>query len=107
MSPGPGRKIAAHRSEFLNLRRLVLTAGVVAATFVAGRKVLRRASPLIRVRCSEMAERMLASMPESFPPNRMLRRLDAIEKQTTRILELVETPPRGRPRSPSRAQKRH
>ncbi len=44
----------------------------------------------MRERCSGMCERMLASMPESFPPNRMMADLDALKEQTARILEVLE-----------------
>ncbi len=44
----------------------------------------------MRERCSEMCERMLANMPESFPPNRMMANLEAIAGPTARILEVLE-----------------
>ncbi len=44
----------------------------------------------MREHCSGMCERMLASMPESFPPNRMMADLDAVKEQTARILEVLE-----------------
>jgi hypothetical protein len=33
---------------------------------------------------------MLANMPESFPPNRMMSDLQALREQTDRILEVLE-----------------
>jgi hypothetical protein len=33
---------------------------------------------------------MLANMPESFPPNRMMADLETLKEQTTRILEVLE-----------------
>jgi hypothetical protein len=33
---------------------------------------------------------MLANMPDSFPPNRMMADLESIKTQTARILEVVE-----------------
>jgi len=33
---------------------------------------------------------MLANMPESFPPNRMMADLEAVKDQTARILDQVE-----------------
>jgi hypothetical protein len=33
---------------------------------------------------------MLANMPESFPPNRMMADLEALKEQTARILEVLE-----------------
>ncbi len=41
-------------------------------------------------RCSEMCDRMLANMPESFPPNRMMTDLETLKEQTARILEELE-----------------
>ncbi len=46
--------------------------------------------PAMREHCSEMCDRMLAKMPESFPPNRMMADLDALKEKTGRILELLE-----------------
>ena len=53
-------------------------------------KMMERAGPVMRVRCSEMCDRMLANMPESFPPNRMMSDLKALREQTDRILEMLE-----------------
>ncbi len=58
--------------------------------FLVMRKIAERAGPVMRERCSEMCERMLATMPESFPPNRMMADLDALKEQTARILEVLE-----------------
>ncbi len=44
----------------------------------------------MREHCSGMCKRMLATMPESFPPNRMMADLDALKEQTARILEVLE-----------------
>ncbi|MEE9534048.1 MAG: hypothetical protein V3W06_06490 [Acidimicrobiia bacterium] len=54
------------------------------------RKIAEKAGPIMRERCSGMCERMLASMPKSFPPNRMMADLDALKEQTARILEVLE-----------------
>jgi hypothetical protein len=37
-----------------------------------------------------MCERMLAQMPESFPPNRMMADLETLKEQTARILDVLE-----------------
>ena len=58
--------------------------------FLAMRKIAERAGPAMRERCSEMCDRMLANMPESFPPNRMMAGLEALKEQTARILEVLE-----------------
>ena len=57
---------------------------------LAMRKIAERAGPAVRERCSVMCERMLANMPESFPPNRMMGDLESLTAQTARILELLE-----------------
>ncbi len=51
-----------------------------------------RGDPAIGERCSEMCDRMLANMPESFPPNRMMADLETLKEQTARILEKLEEP---------------
>ena len=58
--------------------------------FLVVRKIAERAGPVMREHCSERCERMLAAMPESFPPNRMMADLDALKDQTARILEVLE-----------------
>lgn len=72
------------------MRRLLIFAGLAAGMFLARRKIAERLGPAIRKRCSEACERMLANMPESFPPNRMLAGLETLEEQNARILGLVE-----------------
>jgi hypothetical protein len=72
------------------MKRLVILAVVVAGMFVAMRKITGRGGPGMREHCSEMCERMLAAMPESFPPNRMMADLEALKEQTARILEMLE-----------------
>ncbi len=50
------------------MRRLPIFAVLAAGMFLAMRKIAERAGPAMRERCSEMCDRMLANMPESFPP---------------------------------------
>ena len=72
------------------MRRLIL--GTLAATgaFLAIRVLVQRAGPALAERCSELCDRFLANMPESFPPNRMMADLDALKEETARILEVLE-----------------
>jgi hypothetical protein len=63
---------------------------LAAGLLLAMRKIAQTAGPAMRERCSEMCERMLASMPESFPPNRMMADLEATRVQTARILKVLE-----------------
>ncbi len=72
------------------MRRLVILAVVVAGIRLVIRKMVESEGPAMRERCSEMCDRMLAKMPESFPPNRMMADLDALKEKTDRILELLE-----------------
>ncbi len=72
------------------MRRLLVFAVFAAGMFLVVRKIAERAGPVMREHCSGMCERMLASMPESFPPNRMMADLDALKEQTARILEVLE-----------------
>ncbi len=58
--------------------------------FLVMRKIAERAGPVMREHCSGMCERMLDTMPESFPPNRMRADLNALKDQTARILEVLE-----------------
>ncbi len=63
---------------------------LAAGLLLAMRKIAQTAGPAMRERCSEMCERMLANMPESFPPNRMMADLEATTAQTARILKVLE-----------------
>lgn len=72
------------------MRRLVFLAVFAAGMFLAVRKIAQKAGPAIRERSSEMCERMLANMPESFPPNRVIADLEALMGQTARILDALE-----------------
>ncbi len=77
------------------MRRLIIFTGLTVGMFLAMRKLAERAGPVMRERCSEMCERMLANMPESFPPNRMMADLESVKEQTARILEVQEERPGG------------
>ena len=72
------------------MRRLIIFTVLAAGMFLAMRKLAERAGPAMQERCAGMCERMLANMPESFPPNRMMADLEVLKEQTARILELLE-----------------
>ncbi len=72
------------------MRRLIVFLVVAVGVFVAARKMAESAGPAVREHCAELCDRMLAKMPESFPPNRMMADLDALKEKTDRILELLE-----------------
>ncbi len=72
------------------MRRLLILAAFAAGMFLAMRKMAEKVGPAMREGCSEMCERMLANMPESFPPNRMMADLESVKEQTARIVEMLE-----------------
>ena len=72
------------------MKRVIIFTVLAAGMFLVMRRMAERAGPVMRERCSEMCDRMLANMPESFPPNRMMADLDALKERTARILELLE-----------------
>ena len=72
------------------MRRFFVLVVSAAGIFLAMRKITERAGPGIRKHCSERCEQMLARMPGSFPPNRMMADLEALTEQSVRILEVLE-----------------
>ncbi len=72
------------------MRRLPIFAVFAVGMFLAMRKITDRAGPAMWERCSEMCDRLLANMPESFPPNRIMADLEALKEQTARIVEVLE-----------------
>ncbi len=74
------------------MRRLIIFTMFAAGMLLAIRRMAERGGPAIGERCSEMCDRMLANMPESFPPNRMIADLETLKEQTARILEKLEEP---------------
>ena len=71
------------------MRRLIVFAVLVAWIVLMIRK-MAESGPAMGERCSEMCDRMLAKMPESFPPNRMMADLESLKEKTDRILEMLE-----------------
>ncbi len=72
------------------MRRLVVFLVVAVGTYLAVRKMAGSMGPAMREHCAEMCDRMLAGMPESFPPNRMMADLDALKEKTDRMLGMLE-----------------
>ncbi len=72
------------------MRRIILGALAATGMFLAIRRMAESAGPAIGERCSEMCDRMLAIMPESFPPNRMMADIDSLKETVDRILEVLE-----------------
>ena len=72
------------------MKRLAIFTLVAAGVMVAMRKMAQTGGSAVRARCSEMCDRMLNQMPESFPPNRMMSDLQFLKEQTARILDVLE-----------------
>jgi hypothetical protein len=74
----------------VEVKRFTMFAVVAAGMCLVMWKMIGRAGPRMRAWCSEMCDRFLATMPESFPPNRMMSDLQALREQTDRILDVLE-----------------
>ncbi len=61
-----------------------------AAVFVAALAALRRFGPALGERAMSKCQQMFERMPEEFPPKRMMRSLEEIREQNTRILHHLE-----------------
>ena len=72
------------------MKRLAILTVLGAGVVLALRKMAQMGAGAMRARCSEMCERMLDQMPESFPPNRMMADLDSLKEQTARVLDVLE-----------------
>ncbi len=72
------------------MKRLLMFAACAGAVFVARRRIAERLGPAARKGCTRMCDRMLAGMPESFPPKRIMADLAAVKEQTARILDMLE-----------------
>ena len=72
------------------MRRLVVFFVIAVGTYLAVRKMAESMGPAMREHCAEMCDRMLAGMPESFPPNRMMADLDTLKERSDRMLEMLE-----------------
>ena len=74
----------------VTMRRFIIGTVLAVAIVLLMRRMVGGAAPAVRARCAEACERMLANMPESFPPNRMMADLDELKEQTSRILDILE-----------------
>ncbi len=68
------------------MRNLVIGAAVVAAAAYT----FRRVGSSLGEQAMRQCETMFESMPDQFPPKRMMRGIDEIREQNTRILRLLE-----------------
>jgi hypothetical protein len=71
--------------EVREMRRVAV--GAAAALAVVA---LRALAPRLHARLLVACERMFEEMPESFPPKRMLRGIEAISANSERTLEILE-----------------
>lgn len=74
-----------------------------AVAFVAALATLRRFGPALGGRAMRKCEEMFGRMPEEFPPKRMMRSIEEIREQNTRILRQLETDEHRRTAQPARA----
>lgn len=72
------------------MKRLAAFAVFVGVVILAVRRLGGFDGTTIRAKCSEMCDRMLDQMPESFPPNRMMADLDDLKERTGQILDILE-----------------
>jgi dienelactone hydrolase len=72
------------------VRRLAAWGVLVAAAVLLLRRVKPRVASAARTRCAQMCDEMLAKMPDSFPPNRMLADLDHLRKQTDLLVDALQ-----------------
>ncbi len=72
------------------MRPLIIGLLAVTAITLIVREMAGKIGPAMRARCAEVCERMLANMPSSFPPNRMMADLEVLKERTARILDLVD-----------------
>ena len=77
------------------MKRLIILGVPVAVMGLLLRNVAAKAAPVMRSKCAEMCDQMLAKMPESFPPNRMMADLDHLKEQTARILDTLQSSQTG------------
>ena len=70
------------------MRRIVTAAALTGVGVLVARAVI----PKLKLHERGMAgcERMFQQMPEDFPPKRIMRGVEKIREQTTRILQLLE-----------------
>lgn len=63
------------------MKKVMVAAGILVLAVSA----LRRFGPVLGERAMKRCEEMFDRMPEEFPPKRMMRGIEEIEEQTTRI----------------------
>jgi hypothetical protein len=72
------------------LPRVIVVVLLASAMSAALGILATRVGPRARQMCLGTCDRMLAAMPDSFPPKRMMADLEALKEQTARILEVLE-----------------
>jgi hypothetical protein len=74
------------REERAEVKKVLIGCAVVVSAIV----VLRRFGPVLRQRAMSKCQNMFEHMPEEFPPKRMMRNLEEIRQQSSRILSHLE-----------------
>jgi hypothetical protein len=69
------------------MRRLLILTAAAGALVLLIRIIAKTAGPGLQARCSDMCDRMIDKMPDSFPPKRMMSDLESIKNQTADILD--------------------
>ncbi len=72
------------------MKRLIVWGVVAAIGWLLLRNMTPEAASAMRAKCAGMCDQMLAKMPDSFPPNRMMADLDHLKEQTDRILDALQ-----------------
>lgn len=71
------------------MKRRLFTLLAMAGAAMVLRTIFESDGRSLSERCSEMCEKKLDRMPDSFPPKKMFSNLAAIREQTEQILELL------------------
>ncbi len=77
---------SAHQGEEAQVKKLFISAAFVAGGVYA----VRRFGPSLGEFAMKHCEQMFVQMPDDFPPKRMMRGIDEIREQNTRILQQLE-----------------
>ncbi len=75
------------------MRRLIVFTAAAATAVLVIRLIAPRVAPTLQARGSDMCDRMLDRMPDSFPPKRVMTDLQSIKDQTARILDELQQRP--------------
>jgi hypothetical protein len=83
---GAGRTRSGDREGRPEVKKIIVAVGVLVLALVA----LRRFGPALVKRAMTKCQEMVDRMPEAFPPRRMMRGIEEIREQNSRILRDLE-----------------